>query len=114
MGSRGSGAAWASLVAGIASVLTLPVAVYVTRVSASIRLLQAGYGIPLGVLLGLVAILLARRARREMALQLGRTAPRAGVARAGKLLGIAGICVAAAALVSLAVYELLQYAGTHG
>ena len=114
MAARGSGAAWASLVAGVASVLTMPVAVYATRYSASFGLVEAGYAIPLGVLLGLAAVFLARRARRAMALRLGREAPRTGVARAGKLLGLAGICVAAAALVSLAVYGLLQYAGTHG
>jgi hypothetical protein len=92
----------------------MPVAVYATDVSESIRLLEAGYAIPLAVLLGLAALLLARKARREMALGLGRTAPPTGVARAGKLLGLLGICIAAAALVSLAVYELLQYAGTRG
>jgi hypothetical protein len=92
----------------------MPVAVYSTRFFASFGLVDAGYAIPLGVLLGVVAVLLARRARREMALGLGREAPRAGVARAGKLLGMLGICVAAAALVSLAVYGLLEYAGTHG
>lgn len=97
--------------AGVASVLTMPAAVYLSRVSASVRLLEAGYGIPLGVLLGLVAVLLARRARREIALQLGRAPAPVGVARAGNLLGLAGICIAAAALVSLAVYEVLQYAG---
>jgi len=92
----------------------MPVAVYATRFSTSFRLLDAGYAIPLGALLGLAAVVLARRARRKMALQLGRTAPRVGVARAGKLLGMAGICVAAAALVALGVYELLEYAGTRG
>jgi hypothetical protein len=112
--ARGSGAAWASLVAGIASVLTMPIAVYATRFSASFGLVEAGYAIPLAVLLGLAAVVLARRARRMMALGLGRTAPRAGVARSGTLLGIVGICIAAAALVALAVYGLLDYAGTHG
>ena len=112
--SRGSGAAWASLVAGVASVLTIPVAVYLTRFFASFRLLQAGYAIPLGVALGLGAVWLARRERRETALRLGRTASRERVVGAGRLLGMAGVCVAAAAVVSLAVYELLQYAGTRG
>ena len=92
----------------------MPVAVYATRFFASFGLVEAGYAIPLAVLLGLAAGVFARRAGREMALGLGREAPRAGVARAGKLLGMLGICIAAAALVSLAVYGLLQYAGTHG
>ena len=113
MGSRGSGAAWASLVAGAAAVLAIPVAVYVTRFTA-FRLLEAGYAIPIAVGLGLAAVALARKARRQMALGLGQRGEREGTARAGRLLGLAGLCVAAAALVSLVVYELLQYKGTHG
>ena len=111
MGSRGSGAAWASLVAGVTSVLTMPVAVYMTRYIASYELLDAGYVIPLGIALGLAAIVFARRARRESALRLGRPAEE-GVARAGRALGIAGVCIALAGVVSLAVYGLLEYAGT--
>ena len=68
----------------------------------------------LWVLSGLLALAFARRARRETALRLGRTSTREGVARAGRLLGIVGLCVASAAIVALAVYELLQYAGTRG
>jgi hypothetical protein len=92
----------------------MPVAVYVSRVSTSVRLLQAGYAIPVGILLGLLAIALARRARREASLALGRTGSSDGIAVAGRLLGLAGICIAAAALVSLGVYELLQYQGRRG
>ena len=114
MVSRTNGAAWASLVAGVASVATLPLAVYLTRFIESYRLLDAGYAIPVGAALGVLAIALARRARRETALRLGRTETRVGTARAGRLLGIAGLCVAAAAVVSLAVYELLQSAGGGG
>jgi hypothetical protein len=111
VGSRGNGAAWASLVVGAASVSTIPVAVYVTRFVASYELLDAGYSIPVGAALGLFAVGLARRARRESAVRLGR-ATREGVARAGRVLGIIGICIALAGVVSLAVYGLLEYAGT--
>jgi hypothetical protein len=110
VGSRGSGAAWASLVAGVASVLTLPVAIYVTRYVESYDLIDAAYAIPVGVALGGAAVALARRAGRESAIRLGRP-EQDGLARAGRLLGIAGICVALAGVVSLAVYGLLEYAG---
>jgi hypothetical protein len=89
----------------------MPVAVYLTRYVSSYELLDAAYAIPLGALLGLAAIWLARRARRASALRLGREA-REGVARAGRILGVAGVCIALAGVVSLAVYELLEYAGT--
>ena len=94
--------------------VTIPLAVYLTRYVSSYELLDAGYAIPVGAALGLVAIMLARRARRDSALQLGRTTTRDGVARAGRILGIAGLCVALAAVVSLAVYGLLEYQGTRG
>jgi uncharacterized membrane protein YidH (DUF202 family) len=112
MGSRGNGAAWASLVAGILSVATMPIAVFATRYVASYELLDSGYAIPVAVGLGLLALAFARRARRETALRLGRTRAREGVARAGWLLGIVGLCIASAAIVALAVYALLQYAGS--
>ena len=114
MGSTGKGAAWASVVAGVASVATIPVAVYVSRFIQSFRLQEAGYAIPLAVLLGALAILLARRSRLQAALRLGRAPVGQGAARAGRLLGIAGLCIAASGLVALAVYGLLQYAGSSG
>jgi hypothetical protein len=92
----------------------MPIAVYTTRYVASYELLDSGYAIPVAIGLGLVALAFARRARRETALRLGRTGAREGVARAGRQLGIVGLCVASAAIVALAVYELLEYAGTRG
>jgi hypothetical protein len=109
--SSGYGAAWASLVAGVASVATIPVAVYVTRYVGSYELLDAAYAIPVGALLGFLAMVLARRAQRRSAVRLGRDGSERP-ARVGKLLGIVGLCIAASALVSLAVYGLLEYAGT--
>ena len=111
MASRGSGAAWASVVLGALSVLTLPVAIYVTRFVASYEVLDAGYAVPGGAALGLAAVAFARRARRQSPLALDPGA-RKGVARTGRVLGIVGICMALAGVVSLAVYGLLEYAGT--
>jgi hypothetical protein len=113
MGERGNGAAWASLAAGVASVATIPVAVFLTRYVASYELLDAGYAIPVGAGLAVAAIVFARRAQRLAALRLGQPV-REGVVRAGRILGIAGVCMALAALVSLAVYGLLEYVGTRG
>ena len=111
MGRAGSGAAWGSLVAGIASVVTLPVAVYLTRYIAAYELLDAGWAIPVGVALAAVALVLARRARLQRAVSLA-AARSSGVATAGRVLGIVGLCMAAAAVVSLGVYGLLEYVGS--
>lgn len=113
MSAAGNGYAWSSLLAGLASVATLPVAVYLTRFSERYELLHAGFAIPLGVALGLVSIALGGRARRRSALSLGRG--RAGgdrISRVGRVLGLVGICFALAGVVALAVYGLLEYAGT--
>jgi hypothetical protein len=108
----GSGAARGSLAAGIAAVVTLPLAVWLTRYIAAYELLDAGFAIPVAIAFGIVALVLARRSRLQRAVSLAG-AQRAGAARAGRILGIIGLCIAAAALVSLGVYGLLEYVGTH-
>jgi hypothetical protein len=105
------GAAWGSLVTGLASVGALPVAVYLTRFSERYELLHAGFVIPLAAILGLTAITLARRARRRNVLRLDGGGGGA-LGRAGGILGIVGVCMALAALVALGVYALLEYVGT--
>jgi hypothetical protein len=102
-----------SLLAGLASVATLPAAVYATRFSGAYELLHAGWAIPVAVVLGFVAIGLARRSRIQSAVSLV-SARRPGVASAGHFLGILGLCMAAAALVALGVYGLLEYVGSRG
>jgi len=109
--AKGNGAAWASLVVGLAAVATMPLAIYLTRLLAAYELGDAAFAIPVAAALGVVAIVLSRSARRRSALSLGRVGG-GGVARAGRVLGIAGVCIALAALVSVAVYGLLEYAGT--
>jgi hypothetical protein len=104
-------AGWGALVSGAASAATLPVAIYATRFSDSYELLHAGFAIPVGAALGLLSLHLARRARRLGALALGRSRGER-LARVGRALGLLGLGLAAAALVSVAVYGLLEYAGT--
>jgi len=108
--SRGSGAAWGSLLAGLASIATLPLAIYLTRFSESYDLLHTGFAIPVAATLGLVSLALARRARLRSALTLEGRLP--GPARIGRVLGVVGLCGAAAAVVSLGVYGLLEYVGS--
>ena len=111
MSQAENGLAWGSVVAGLASVATLPVAVYGTRFSDSYDLLHAGFAIPVTVVLGLVALALARRARLRTAVSLSGEGG-GGAAAVGRVLGIIGLCMAASALVALGVYGLLQYVGS--
>lgn len=110
MARAGNGAAWGSLFAGLASIATLPVAIYVTRFSDSYDLLHAGFAIPIAAALGLASLAFARRARLRSALALEGRKP--GLARVGQVLGFIGLCMAAAGLVALGVYGLLEYVGS--
>ncbi len=111
MARRGTGSAWGSLLTGLASVAALPVAIYLSRFSERYELLHAGFAIPIAAILGLISIALARRARMRSVLALGRGEGE-GLARAGRVLGIVGVCMALAALVALGVYGLLEYVGS--
>ena len=98
---------------GVLSVATMPAAIAGTRYAGAYRLLDAGYAIPLGLLLGAGALLLARSAARRDERALGRLGGRRSV-RVGRLLGAIGICFASTALISVAVYALLQYLAGRG
>lgn len=111
MRAPGSGSAWGSLVAGLASTVTLPLAIYLTRFSDSYELVHAGFGIPLAIVLGVVSLHLARRAERARTVLL-RGSGRSWPARLGRTLGVIGLSLAAAGIVALGVYALLEYAGT--
>jgi hypothetical protein len=90
--------------AGLASVATMPVAVYATRWSADYDLLHSAIAIPLGLALGLLAVRLSVD-RGEVSLA------GSGRSRAAYALGLTGIWLAGAALVAVAFYGLLTYLG---
>ena len=105
-------AARGSVLAGLASVVTLPLAVYMTRFSDSYDLLHAGFFIPVAAVLGLVALALARRARRRTAMSLATAGAGRDLAAAGRVLGVLGLCLAASAVIALGVYGLLEWVGS--
>ena len=95
-----------ALVLGIAGVLVLPAAIEVSRRSKAISLLDAGYAIPLAFLLGLLSVVMARRARhnlRWLRLQEGKT----GVAKAAVAVGALALCLSLAAALSVGFYGLV-------
>ena len=97
----------ASVLLGLLSVATMPVAIAATRWSERYDLLHAAAAIPLGALLGIATIRLARRARSRLAPTLGH--PRGSrTARLGRVLGLLGFLLALTAAGSLAVYEVLK------
>jgi hypothetical protein len=95
------------VVLGLLGLAALPVAVMVARESEDVTMVQAGVAIPAGALLSLLALWLARRARRRADRTLDRVGGRA-TARMGKLLGGLGLYLAATAAIALGVYALLS------
>lgn len=101
-------AAWAATL-GAVSVATLPAAIAATRYSGSYDLLHAGFAIPLAALAGIAALVLARKARAvDRATLDAGGGGKAG--RWGRVLGTLGLCLAASAAISVAVYGLLTAA----
>jgi hypothetical protein len=103
--------AWWSLLLGLLSAATMPAAIAATRWSETYELLHAAFAIPLGLILGVGAALAARSGLRANERTLGRLGG-VGTARAGRLLGLLGVCLAVTAAISVGVYGLLVYVGT--
>jgi hypothetical protein len=90
----------------------MPLAVAVARQSKRVALLDAAYAVPLAFLLGLVALGMARRAKRNLEwLQLdgGGATP----ASAGVVLGILAVSLALTAALSVFFYEAVLYYQHH-
>jgi hypothetical protein len=95
-----------ALLLGLLALLALPAAVELSRRSTRVVLLDAAYAIPLGFMLGLIAVVMARRARhnlRWLRLREGGT----GVASAAVIIGMVALCLAVTAALSVGFYELV-------
>ncbi len=98
--------AWLGLLVGSAGALTLPAAVELARRSQRVALIDAAYAVPLAFLLGLTAVVMARRAKRNLEwlrLRDGGT----GIASAGLVLGTVAVCLAISAALAIGFYELV-------
>jgi hypothetical protein len=98
----------AALVAGLAAVAALPAAVALAQLSSRVKLTQAAVGAPVAAVFGVGALLLARRALRRSERTLGRAGGE-GAARAGRVLGVIGLCLAASGAIAIAFYGLLVH-----
>ncbi len=84
----------------------MPAAIEVAARSKRIRLLDAAYAVPVAFLLGLVAFIMARRARGNLRwLQLGEGGT--AVASAAVLVAAVTVCLALAAALSVGFYGLI-------
>jgi hypothetical protein len=95
-----------ALLLGVAGLAVLPAAIEVSRRSKRIGLLDAGYAIPLAFLLGFLALVMARRARRNLQwLQLREGGT--GLATAAVFVGALAVCLSLAAALSVGFYGLV-------
>jgi hypothetical protein len=85
----------------------IPIGVVVARQSQRVTLVDSSGSVAVAALLGLTAVVLARRARERIALTLGR-AGGLRAARIGRALGVLGVLVALTAALALGFWGLLS------
>jgi hypothetical protein len=106
--SRSSFSGRASVALGALAVAAVPAAVAASRYLPQVKLLQGLYAaVPAALLLGLLAVWAARRARRASVLSLGRRGG-ARAARWGRALAYVGLYVGLAGAVALGSYTVLR------
>jgi hypothetical protein len=88
------------------AVVSVPVAIVLSRQSEGITLLDAAWAIPIAALCGVAALLFARGAGGRVRRTLER-AGGLGRVRLGQVLGVAGICVALSGAIAVGLFELL-------
>jgi len=91
---------------GVPAAAALPAAIGVAERTDLIRLIEAAAAIPVAAVLGIAAIVLARRARGRIERTLGRVGG-GWVARVGGVLGILALCLAASGGIALGFYYAL-------
>jgi len=102
-----NGAARAAVLLGALAVIAIPVGVLVAQVSAQLRLLETLYVVVVAaVVLGLLALYAARRARLNAA----RTLSAAGGVGFARVVAWAGAYAGITGALALAVYGILRWA----
>ena len=102
-------AAFAAGALGVLAIAAIPLAMLAAQKSARIGLLQALYvAVPVAVVLGVAAVLVARRARLRSA----RSVFRGSSHRFAQVLAWAGLLCGLTGGIALAVYGALRWAST--
>ncbi len=88
------------------SAAALPLGIAIARQLERVELLDAVFAIPVAALFGVVAVLLARSARRRIERTIGRVGGERS-AGGGRALGVLGLCMAVSGTIAVALYEIL-------
>ena len=84
-------------------VAAIPVGILITNYRNDLRLVHAGWAVPVAAIFGFVAVRLARRGRRRLERTIGRSGG-AVPARLGRILGWLGLYLALIGAIALAFY----------
>jgi hypothetical protein len=95
-------------VLSLLALAAIPVAVGLTEVREDLRLIHAGFAVPVCAVLAIVSIRLAARARRRLERTLGRAGGER-TARVGRALGWLGLYLSLIGSISLGVYAIEYY-----
>jgi hypothetical protein len=95
-------------VLALLALAALPAAVGATELRRDLRLIHAGFAVPVAAVLAIASIRLAGRARRRLERTLGRAGGER-TARVGRVLGWLALYLALTASISLGVYSIEYY-----
>jgi hypothetical protein len=103
----GNPRASASVLVGLLALAAVPAGIALSWYSSRVTLLNSAAGsVPAAALLGLYAVVLARRGREQVERTLGRSGGEV-TARVGRALGVLGVCAAVTAALAVGFYGLL-------
>ena len=98
--------AWLAFLFGLLAAAIIPVAIELTRKVPGAVLLDAVWAIPVAAAAAFVSLLFARGATGAIVRSLERTGGSLWI-RLGRILAVAGICIALSASIAVGLYELL-------
>ena len=101
-----NGRARASVLVGLPAAIAVPAGLALAAYSSQVTLEYASASIPIALVLGAVAVVLARSGRRHSQFTLGRIGG-LGLARTGWLLGMLGLYLGMMSLLAVGVFGLL-------
>jgi hypothetical protein len=90
---------------GIVGVIALPAGIAYSRYSSTFSLVDAAWAIPVAALASVGALLIVRGTRGHIRFSGGRPAS----VKAGRFLGVLGVCLATSATIAIAFYEVLLH-----
>ena len=101
-----------AVLCGLVAVITIPLAIEVTRKKTGAVLLDAAWGIPVAAAAAVAALILEQGARRVVDRSLGKASGSRRV-KAARVLAVTGICLVLSSSLAVGIYEFLIWKESH-